>query len=126
MAKMTVFQRGFALLGIVSFLGSTAFATVRLFREALTESETQAISTPTVPANPLLIQEQGYEKVVQREPHNQVALEGLVNIRLRLNKSQAALEPLETLIKLHPQRPDYQALREQLKQQAKQPPAKSE
>ncbi len=49
----------------------------------------------------------GFELVLQREPDNEAALRGLVEIRLEQGNIAEALVPLERLAERHPEQPDY-------------------
>jgi predicted Zn-dependent protease len=101
---------------VLFFFGSTGFTMVNLFASAWNQPDVEATQSPE---DPLKQQEQGYELVLQREPDNVAALEGLVNTRLQMNDQAGAIEPLERLVKLRPHQTDYTTLLGQL-QQAKQ------
>lgn len=68
----------------------------------------------------LQAQARGYETVLQREPENLTALEGLVEIRLQLEDFERTVEPLETLVRLHPEQEQYKTLLAKIKQQVEQ------
>ncbi len=104
-------QQIFIILSSLSFAGSTVFGLGKLFSSAPTQQPVKAVSQ----ASQLAAQERGYELVLQREPGNQTALEGLVNVRLQMNNGKGAIAPLETLIKLYPDRADYKVLLGQVK-----------
>ena len=59
----------------------------------------------------------GYELVLEREPDNQAALEGLVEARIGLGDLAGAAEPLARLAELNPQEPRYSVLLAQAKQE---------
>ncbi|GAB4538558.1 MAG: tetratricopeptide repeat protein [Pleurocapsa sp.] len=61
----------------------------------------------------------GYEKVLQREPDNETALRGLLEIRLKQKDLDSAIAPLENLAKLHQEQTEYTILLAQAKQQIK-------
>ena len=61
----------------------------------------------------------GYQKVLEREPNNETALNGLLEIRLQQKDISGAIAPLEKLAKLHPQQIEYAILLAQTKQQVK-------
>ncbi|MEG4319321.1 MULTISPECIES: tetratricopeptide repeat protein [unclassified Microcoleus] len=101
----------FAFVSMVGFAGSTIFGMVSLFGSGLSSQHQQKPVAAAVSQESLLAaQERGYETVLQREPQNQTALEGLANVRLQMNNKLGAIEPLEKLVKLNPDRADYQAL----------------
>ena len=59
----------------------------------------------------------GYEKVLEREPDNDTALNGLLKIRLQQKDLKSAIAPLEKLTKIHPEQTEYGTLLAQAKQQ---------
>ena len=106
----------FALVSMVSFGGSAIFGIVSLFDSGLSSQHQQKSATAAVSQESLLAeQERGYVGVLQREPQNQTALEGLANVRLQMNNKVGAIESLEKLVKLYPDRADYKALLGQAK-----------
>ena len=106
----------FALVSMVSFGGSAIFGVVSLFSSGLSSQHQQKSAPVAVSQESLLAaQEGGYQTVLQREPQNQTALEGLANVRLQMNNQVGAIEPLEKLVKLNPDRADYKALLGQAK-----------
>lgn len=111
------FQQVVTWVSLVAFFGSTAYGAIGAINHALT----QPTPNPAVSQeSQLQTHEQGYEAVLQREPENQAALEGLVLTRLKMNNANAAIAPLETLVKLHPERQDYKTVLAQIKQQVNQ------
>ncbi|MEG5056623.1 tetratricopeptide repeat protein [Microcoleus sp. A2-C5] len=109
----------FAFVSMAGFAGSTIFGMVSLFSSGLSSQHRQKpVAVAAVSQESLLAaQERGYETVLRREPQNQTALEGLANVRLGMNNGKGAIEPLEKLVKLNPDRADYQALLAQAKGQ---------
>jgi tetratricopeptide (TPR) repeat protein len=59
----------------------------------------------------------GYQKVLEREPNNDTALNGLLKIRLQQKDLNSAIAPLEKLAKLHPEQTEYSTLLAQAKSQ---------
>ena len=83
----------FALVSMVGFGGSAIFGVVTLFSSGLSSQHQQKQATAAVSQESLLAaQERGYETVLQREPQNQTALEGLANVRLQMNNQVGAIE----------------------------------
>ena len=60
----------------------------------------------------------GYQKVLEREPHNETALRELLNIRLQQQDLLGAIAPLETLAEINPKITEYTILLGQTKQYA--------
>lgn len=77
---------------------------------------------PQVSASPTSFQERleteakGYELVLQREPDNQAALKGLLEVRVQQGNLEALIPILESLAEQNPEQPDYAVLLAQTKQ----------
>lgn len=109
-------QRILVILSGIAFAGSTVIGMAELFTNTSHKNQ----NTPTTVAQSkdlkLKEQERGYELVIKREPNNQLALQGLVQTRLQMNDLKGAVEPMEKLVKLNPDNPEYKALLAGIKQ----------
>ncbi|MEC4805503.1 MAG: tetratricopeptide repeat protein [Jaaginema sp. PMC 1079.18] len=94
-------QQIIIIFSAIAFLGSTALMAASMFTSPSPapsdpEAETQAIQ------DELATQEEGFAAVVEREPDNEFALTRLVELRLQMQKYEAAVEPLQKLVELNP------------------------
>ncbi len=113
------------LVGTVLTLALAAFLSLSLLPILGSNGNRRASSTPD--ANPaadpvamqaeLEAQARGYELVLEREPDNQTALQGLVDARIQLGDINGVVGPLEQLVELNPDVPDYAVLLAQTRQQ---------
>ena len=106
------------LISAVAFLGSAGFNVIRMLTH-LAQS-TQVATQAEDLTQQLQAQARGYEMVLQREPENQIALQGLVEIRLQMKDFERIVEPLEKLVRLNPQEEQYETLLATIKQQVEQ------
>lgn len=109
-------------LAFLAFVGISLAPLLSGFFQAGPSTATNS-PAPTTNASPaarkaeLEAQAKGYELVLQREPENPTALEGLLMTRLALNDVKGAIAPLEKLVKLNPNESRYSVLLAQAKQQ---------
>ncbi|AFW94937.1 MULTISPECIES: M48 family metallopeptidase [Nostocales] len=94
-------------IGMVSFGGSMLFGGVNTIKQAWEKPKQAVVQSAETDLQKLV---KGYELVLQREPNNQTALEKLSMIRLRMGDNKSAIALMERLVKLHPQRQDYQTV----------------
>lgn len=111
------------LISIVSFFGSTVFGAARMVNSALQQPKanlntaTASVQSPTqLQESQLQLQEREYEVVLKQEPENQVALQGLVKVRLQMKNFKGTVHPLEKLVKSNPNQQEYKTLLAQSKQ----------
>ena len=110
--------RIFTLISAIAFLGSAGFGFIRMLTNPA--QSTQVFTPSEGLTQQLQAQARGYEMVLQREPKNQIALQGLVEIRLQMNDFERIVEPLETLIRLNPEQEQYKALLATIRQEVEQ------
>lgn len=108
------------LVGLVGLLGFSVTPMVSAVLEArqsnAPEDRTSAESAQQENKAELADRARGYELVLQREPDNETALLGLLQIKLQLNDIKGTLEPLEKLAQLNPQDTRYKVLLAQTRQ----------
>lgn len=108
------------VLAILAFVGFSMIPLVNMvFTDDSPSTEATTPSTPTIGAQELAKlekQAEGYELVVQREPDNKTALQGLLETRLKLGDIPGAISPLEQIVKQNPEQTDYGVLLAQAKQ----------
>ena len=104
------------VLGL-GFAGSTlAIALSSVFSQNQSGSVSQNIDEAAIEEQ---IQQQisGYEKVLEREPQNITALEGLAQIYLQTGNPQQAIPTLEKLVEYYPEQQQYAGILEIIEQQ---------
>ncbi|MBW4492701.1 MAG: tetratricopeptide repeat protein [Oscillatoria princeps RMCB-10] len=116
------------VLALIAFVGFSLFPLLsNIFKDNQVRSETAPAPAQPTPApapsslpspkqSDLEAQARGYELVLQREPENQTALQGLLRTRLELRDIKGTIPPLEKLAKLNPDEPRYGVLLAQAKQ----------
>ncbi|MCT7980525.1 tetratricopeptide repeat protein [Laspinema olomoucense] len=112
---MKKIRQFFVVISIASISSSLLFNTVKLFGSYFQQAPTEANTEVTSAASKLADQARGYELVLQREPKNQIALEGLAKVRIELNDLPGAMETLEQLIRLNGDRENYKKQLAQIK-----------
>jgi len=115
-------QRTFILVSGLCFAGSMVMGLVPLYAGQNQQTGRPVASVDQPSERDLLRdQEKGFSLVLQREPENQTALEGLANARMQLKDYAGAIAPLEKLVALHPDRADYQTQLSEARQQSQTP-----
>jgi len=100
------------------FVGSLVSGMLPAYQgQSSPQGATEPSAAAALQVHALQEQARKYEQILAQEPNNLAALEGLVQTRLSLRDPQGAIAPLETLVKLYPDRTDYQSQLESAQQQ---------
>jgi cytochrome c-type biogenesis protein CcmH/NrfG len=114
-----LFQKIFVIASGVAFLGMMLFPMLSIFQTPSPAPGQAGESAPTDKAKIAEIAK-GYEKVLEREPDNPTALQGLVEARLQLQDLPGSIAPLEKLVKLYPEETRLKQLLDAIKKQVNQ------
>ncbi|MBW4533427.1 MAG: tetratricopeptide repeat protein [Pleurocapsa minor HA4230-MV1] len=108
------------VLGLGFAASTLAIALSSVFSQS--NSSNVAATDPDAPTTEEQIQLQvtGYEKVLEREPKNVTALEGLAQIYIQTNPKKA-IPTLEKLVQYYPEQPQYAGVLKLIKQQEAKP-----
>jgi tetratricopeptide (TPR) repeat protein len=119
------FQRALTLILGIGFAGSTLAITLSSIFSQNNNNTTSNSKAPTDAAaleEQVKLQASGYEKVLEREPNNLAALNGLAQIYLQTGNLEKAIPPLEKLVKFYPQQQEFAEILQIIKQQQAQKP----
>jgi predicted Zn-dependent protease len=101
--KIFVIGSGMAFLGS-SVIGLSSTIGSSLNQPVVNENAAQSQNAQ------LKAEEQGFEGVLKREPNNQTALRGLVELRMRRGDIPGTKTAVERLVKLNPTNEQYKGL----------------
>ena len=109
---------GLMLVALIGFSGLPLFLSIFSENKIATQPYSATISQVSPDQQAKLDAEaRGYQKVLEREPNNNTALKGLLDIRLQQQDIEGAIKPLEKLAKLNSEQTEYTILLAQAKQQ---------
>jgi hypothetical protein len=111
------FRQILVVVSLISLSSSLLFGTAKVIGNSLKQQEGDPNAEVSSVQLQLAARARGYELVLQREPENKTALEGLANVRLEMDDRQGAIQVLEKLVKLEDDRADYREKLAQLKEE---------
>lgn len=119
--RSDLLKRLFMLGCLGAFVGSLLAGLVPIYLGRSQSQQAAVETTEAGAADPqaeLRQRERGYEIVLEREPNNPVALEGLAQTRMALGDAAGAIAPLAALVSAYPDRADYQEQLDRARQAA--------
>ncbi|WP_319421387.1 tetratricopeptide repeat protein [Pleurocapsa sp. FMAR1] len=125
--KNKTFMRVVTLVLGLGFAGSTLALTLAsvFSQNNSTASNPQNTEDPALAEKQMQMQIEGYKKVLEREPKNVTALQGLAQIYMQTDPKKA-IPTLEKLAKYYPEQKEYAGILQIIKQQEGSQPAKTE
>jgi len=125
-----ILQKTFIIASGIAFLGMMTLPMLSVFKgnpNAAAPSNGSAESAQNQPPTPeerakIEAIAVGYAKILEREPNNPNALQGLVEARLQMGDLPGAIPPLEKLTELYPEQEPLKQLLVAIKQQVEATP----
>ncbi|WP_196219677.1 tetratricopeptide repeat protein [Microcystis aeruginosa] len=116
-ASQTLSHLFLLLRTLVLVLGTLVlgFALVTPLVNLLRDESSTTAPKPTPAFTTKEFQKQEYEIILEREPDNQIALQGLLGVQIEMQDFQGASTTLEKLIALNPEETAYQAMYQSIK-----------
>ncbi len=108
---------GLMLFSLIIFSGIPVLSSIFGGERLASNSEMTTATFSNQELIKLEAEADGYQKVLEREPENDTALRGLLEIRLKQKDLQGAIAPLEKLAQIHSEQNEYTILLAQAKQQ---------
>lgn len=120
-----ILQKTFIIASGLAFLGMMTVPMLTVLRGNANQTEVPSQGTPQQPTAADLERlkklAEGYEKVLEREPDNPNALQGLVESRLQMGDLPGAIAPMEKLTKIYPEEEGLKQLLAAIKLQVENP-----
>ncbi|CAN1210388.1 tetratricopeptide repeat protein [Tumidithrix helvetica PCC 7403] len=110
MAQRTARQwiiNGVLIIVTLSFMGISIAPLLGGILTSAPSQQAKNDAQTTTEQEKIKIQIEGFEAVLKREPKNQTALVGLINLRNQLGDIKGTIEPLQTLADAYPDEPEY-------------------
>ena len=125
--KKKFWLRAVTLIMGLGFVGSTlAIALSSVFSRDNYSAEQSQPNDAAAIQEQIQMQVKGYEKVLEREPNNLTALQGLAQIHLQTGNTAKAIPVLEKLVEYYPEQPEFASILQLVKQQQASQEATSE
>ena len=125
--KKKFWLRAVTLIMGLGFVGSTlAIALSSVFSRDNYSAEQSQPNDAAAIQEQIQMQVKGYEKVLEREPNNLTALQGLAQIHLQTGNIAKAIPVLEKLVEYYPEQPEFASILQLVKQQQASQEATSE
>ncbi|MCW6038131.1 tetratricopeptide repeat protein [Spirulina subsalsa FACHB-351] len=105
-SERSLVQRILIVVSGIAFLGTGAFGAASLLTSNRQRGQNAPQTEEAAINQQLAVQERNYELLLEREPDNRTALEGLVQTRIGMGNVAGALEPLEKWAELEPENVD--------------------
>jgi cytochrome c-type biogenesis protein CcmH/NrfG len=104
--KKTILTKIFIISSGIAFLASSLLGVASLISTSLNQPVASKNAAQSQNAQ-LQAEERGFVAVLKREPNNQTALRGLIEIRMQTGDAPGTKSALEQLVKLNPTNNQY-------------------